>query len=336
MRFDLKKNTGNAYVPAEWQAQACIWTAWPDNDDLWPPSLLINVQQEVAGLINALSENTKVKVLINNDRAMHNAKAFLNDSVDLVFSSYSDIWLRDTGPIFIEYDYACRFNHNGWGAKYLYPHDIGVAARIIELSESASNAFDVVLEGGALEHNGSGAILTTRQCLLHENRNNWTQQEAESLLFRALNAHKIYWLDQGLHADHTDGHIDNIARFIDEETVLCASANGHNDPNQALYFTTQQALREQGLKVETIPSPGLVLDDKGGIMPASYLNYIISNNKIIVPSYGCENIATVLDKLRSYFIGFDVITLPAKALLSGGGSFHCITQQQVAKKVAGL
>ncbi len=322
----------NRFVPAEWQQQDCIWTAWPNHVELWPEGLLAQVQQDVANMIAALQRTTTVKVLVCDAAAKRSAQHFLCSSVMLVELAYGDIWLRDTGPVFLSYAQALCFRHNGWGGKYLYPHDDRVAKALCQQNVTAIQAFNFVLEGGAVEHNGEGAILTTKQCLLHQNRNGWSPDVAETALYKAFNAQKIYWLESGLLADHTDGHIDNIARFIAADTVLCQTPYGDDDPNAALYLQIENSLKRQGLNVKTIPSPGKVVDDDGRLMPASYMNYIYSNGQLIVPTYGTGSTELALSALKQVFSGISIVGIQANALLTGGGSFHCITQQQPMKE----
>src|SRR5690606_23037926 len=146
------------------------------------------------------------------------AIAHLGTTAEVIPARFGDIWLRDTGPIFMTGDQCLRFATNGWGGKYLYEFDDEVGDTVAEISGATITRHHFVLEGGALDHNGEGAILSTRQCLLNKNRNNWQQDEAEKALTQAFNASRIYWLDDGLLYDHTDGHVDNLARFVNRDT----------------------------------------------------------------------------------------------------------------------
>ena len=191
--------------------------------------------------------------------------------------------------------------------------------------------FDFVLEGGALEHNGAGTILTTRQCLLNPNRNpGWTQTIAEAHLQEAFHCRRVLWLDGGLANDHTDGHIDNLARFVAEDAVVCPLPSGTDDPNAALYATVAAALREMGLSVHGIPSPGRVCDEEGVVMPASHMNFIVGNQTVVVPTYDNKYGDAAVNALRSLFPDRKVVGVASRHLLTGGGSFHCITQQEPA------
>ena len=186
-----------------------------------------------------------------------------------------------------------------------------------------------MLEGGALEHNGDGTILTTRQCLLNPNRNpGWDQVSAERVLTDALACSRVLWLQDGLHNDHTDGHIDNLARFIAQDTVVCQVPSGADDPNAALYESIVIQLQAMGLNVQVIPSPGKTVNGGGEILPASHMNFIIGNDTVVVPVYNAQLGDTAVKALQRLMPDRRVVGVASTHLLSGGGSFHCITQQQ--------
>jgi agmatine deiminase len=283
-------------------------------------------------MIKALSKGDTVKVLAMGDEAMASALDMLGAAAKVIPAQFGDIWLRDTGPIFTVKNnalVALRFKNNGWGGKYKLPHDNAVGNAVAEGAGAKIESFDFILEGGALEHDGAGTILTTRQCLLNKNRNpGWTQEKAEAALKNAFGARRILWLDEGLLNDHTDGHIDNIARFIAPGRVVCQSASGKNDPNSTVYASIAGALKAMGLEVIQIPSPGLVTDDHGDPVPASHMNFMIGNEAVVVPTYGTAAGDDAVDALQALFPGREVVGLGSSALLTGGGSFHCITQQE--------
>ncbi len=320
------------YIPAEWAPQQAMIIGFPSHSTLWPDNLLLEAQQEVAALCNCLAETQHCYVLAANKTALATARRLITEHATIIAFNFGDIWFRDIAPIFKNPQQAIRFQHNGWGGKYLYPYDDCAAARLCEYFKISAQSFDIVLEGGALEHNGTGAILTTRQCLLNTNRNQWNIIEAESHLKKIFHAHTIYWLDAGLAFDHTDGHIDNTARFVGADTVICQQANGRDDLNRALYKKQAQDLLEQSLKVITVPSPGLIRDVNNHIMPASHLNFIISNKLIIFPHYLKDNsankqcVGATKEILADIFNDREIISLPSNAILTGGGSFHCISQ----------
>jgi agmatine deiminase len=319
-----------------------MWVGWPSHGDLWEDNLA-PAQAEVEALVRALAGpgREQVKLLVGNDEALADARARFEgvDGVTVIAGRFGDIWLRDTGPIFgAASRTANAFRFNGWGGKYDLPHDDEVADQIGEASDAALSRHDFVLEGGALDHDGAGTILTTRQCLLNPNRNpDWTAAAAETALTEALGARRVVWLGDGLLNDHTDGHVDNLARFVAPGVVACPVAWGRNDPNAEVYDATARDLHAavdaegRALKVLRIPSPGLVLDEDERPIPASHMNFLIADGAVIVPTYGDDRAAGMAcEALKTVFPDREVIPLPSLAILSGGGSFHCISQQEPA------
>ena len=331
------------FVPAEWAPQKAIWTAWPAdpaewNDDLAAP------RRDVAAMVRALAETNTVRLLVNGAEAEASAHAALEGTADIVPAKYGDIWLRDTGPIFARGPrghVALRFNTNGWGGKFDLSGDDTVGDDIARMADTPTINFDYVLEGGAIEQDGEGTILTTRQTLLNENRNGWTKAEAEAALRTAFDARKIIWIDEGLAGDHTDGHVDNIARFVAPARVVCQAPAGTDDPNagvlDAIARSLEAATDARGRKIEVvrIPSPGRVLNAHGEVAPASHVNFVIANGVVVVPVYGTATQTAALDALRGVFPDRKVIGVPSHGLLgagiAGGGSFHCITREEPAR-----
>jgi len=327
-------------VPAEWAPQKAIWTAWPADPDQWNGDLA-SPRRDVAALVRALGRSNRVRLLVAGVEAEASARAETGGVAEIIPARYGDIWLRDTGPIFARTEggaVALRFRTNGWGGKFDLPDDATVGDDIARLAGAPIRKFDFVLEGGAVEQDGEGTILTTRQTLLNENRNGWTERHAEAALRDAFGAKKVIWLDRGLVNDHTDGHIDAIARFAGPGRVVCQSPAGADDPNaenlDEIARTLEAATDALGrkLKVIRIPSPGLVIDDTGELAPASHVNFVIANGVVVVPVYGTASAERAVEALQAVFSGRKVIGLPSKSLLgsgiAGGGSFHCITQQE--------
>jgi agmatine deiminase len=297
----------------------------------------------VEALVRALAGpgRERVRLMVGKPEALADARARFAgvDNVEVVDGRFGDIWLRDTGPIFgAGSRTAAAFRFNGWGGKYELEHDDTVATQIGAASGATLDRHDVILEGGALDHDGEGTILTTRQCLLNPNRNaGWTEAAAETALEQALGARKVLWLGDGLLNDHTDGHVDNLARFVAPGVVACPVAWGKGDPNDEVYDAVARDLSQmtdaagRPIKVLRLPSPGFVGDEDERPIPASHMNFLIANGAVIVPTYGdaraaelaCQGLATV-------FPDRQIIPLPSLAILSGGGSFHCISQQEPA------
>ena len=328
-------------VPAEWSPHRAMWLGFPSHEDLWEDNLA-PAQDEVEALARALAGpgGERVRLMTGSDAGEAEARRRLDGvgGVEIVPGRFGDVWLRDTGPIFLGPDACVGFRFNGWGGKYDLPHDDEVAAQVAGAAGATLVQSAAVLEGGALDHDGEGTVLTTRQCLLNPNRNaGWTEAVAEAALARDLGARKVLWLGDGLLNDHTDGHVDNLARFAAPGVVVCPMAFGRGDPNAEVYDAAAGALAGmtdaagRRLRVARIPSPGWVEAGGMGGVPASHMNFIIANQAVILPVYG-EGLAASLaaQGLAEVFPGREVIALPSNALLTGGGSFHCISQQEPA------
>jgi agmatine deiminase len=327
-------------VPAEWAPQKAIWTAWPADPTEWNGDLEAP-RHDVAALIRALAPFNTVRLLVNGREAEASARASLDGVADIVPARYGDIWLRDTGPVFArgpDGQIALRFKFNSWGGKYELPDDATVGDEVARLAGAPVRRFDFVLEGGAVDHDGTGTILTTRQTLLNANRNGWSKEDAERALRDAFGARKVIWIDEGLKNDHTDGHIDNIARFVAPGRVVCQSPAGAGDPNAAtldhIARTLSAATDAAGSRLEVVrvPGVGLYRNGLGEIAPASYMNFVIANEIVVVPVYGTPTQEAALAALEALFPGRKVIGVDSRGLLgaggAGGGSFHCITQQE--------
>ncbi len=329
----------NLRLPAEWEHHHCCWLAFPSNREFWQDQLE-GAQQEFLALAQTIGLSEKLNILVDNEYDRDLVLRSLTDvNVTCHFIPYGDIWLRDTAPFFLKdeagQDFAVHFAWNGWGEKYNLKHDDRVSRSIIDLLNIPSFYFDWVLEGGAIEVDGMGTCLTTKQCLLNPNRRvNPDQIEVENDLRSALGVEKILWLDRGLLNDHTDGHIDTIARFIAPGKVVCMTPSHCDDPNrdvlEEIMATLSTMTDVQGNKLEIIPipSPGLVLNDRKEILPASYLNFYISNKIVIVPTYDTPWDEDAVNAISQCFPDRKTIGLSAKHILTGGGAFHCITKQQ--------
>jgi agmatine deiminase len=324
-------------IPPEWALHKAIWTAWPSAADLWGEDLA-PAREEVGAMVAALAANggDRMRVLVNGDEALASARAAIGEHAELIEAQFGDIWLRDTGPIFTNDGGALGFQFNGWGGKYQLAHDDKVARVIAEASGAALTRHDFVLEGGAIEMDGEGALITTRQCLLNPNRNaTWTERGAEAALKQALGVEKILWIDEGLLNDHTDGHIDNLVRFVGPGRVVCQKSFGDDDPNAdvleeiALSLSAMTDARGRKLDVISIPSPGIVVDEDGDPIPASHMNFLIGNKTVVVPIYSATGDDAV-NALAKVFPDRRVVGISSNAILTGGGSFHCITQQEPA------
>ncbi len=331
------------HQPAEWNRHSACWLAWPSHGHLWRGNLG-PAQAEFAALCLAIAEEggEALELLVQDDRAETEARGALAPMIGKVRFHrvpVGDIWLRDTAPIFVKNMdgalCAACFHFNGWGGKYVLADDNRVAGRVAALSGLARIDHDWILEGGSVEVDGQGTVLTTHQCLLNPNRNpGMDQADLENSLRGSLGAEKVLWLEEGLINDHTDGHIDTLARFIAPGVVVCMKAREADDPNAATLDRLASDLaaftdaRGRRLQVVRIPSPGVVRDEAGELMPASFVNFYIGNRSVVVPIYGTPHDEAALAALTPLFPGRRVLGRSARAILSGGGAFHCITQQQ--------
>ena len=328
-----------ALTPAEFAPQKAIWTAWPSLN--WPDEKLATVRREVGGMVLALAETEKVKLLAAGTDAFESAAKALEGkkaNIDIIGIPYGDVWLRDTGPIFGRDAHgravANCFRFNGWGEKFIYEGDEEVGGKIAAISGALVKKHDFILEGGSVDMDGEGTCLTTRQCLLNKNRNKgFSEGKAEAALRASLGVEKLIWIDEGLAGDHTDGHIDNIARFVAPGMVVCQSPSGGNDPNAETLVNIEKTLRAavdaktRKLNVVTFPGPGLVTDAEGDPIPASHMNFIIGNKTVVVPVYNEHGVKAV-HALAQIFPTRKIVGVEANTLLTEGGSFHCITQQE--------
>ncbi|MEL6257890.1 MAG: agmatine deiminase family protein [Pseudomonadota bacterium] len=321
----------HVFHPPEWAPQDAVWIGWPSDPDLWGDDL-DGAQREIAAFAAALAPVAKVKLAVNGDAARRAAHIALGDRVDIISAPMGDIWLRDTGPICGLAPDRRRvgqcFSFNGWGGKYRLPGDTEVADAILANEHIDQQRWPFILEGGAIDVDGAGRLLTTRQCLLNPNRNrNWTEKDAETALKTAFGVDEILWLDDGLIGDHTDGHVDNLARFIGPGEVVCQCPSGSDDPNAQVLEAAETALRGAGLKVHAIPSPGRVADADGQVAPASHMNFVLCNGIAAAPVYGTQYDAQALDALRTALPQHRWVPLRANHVLTGGGAFHCCSQQ---------
>ncbi|HEV7156812.1 MAG TPA: agmatine deiminase family protein [Caulobacteraceae bacterium] len=323
-------------VPAEWAPHKAMWVGFPSHAELWEDNLA-PARAETAALAKALAGlgREHVKLLVQGPEARQAADGLLEGfpNIEIIDGRFGDIWLRDTGPVFTAPGAAAAFSFNGWGEKYRLEGDEAVAEQLASGAKLVRHSF--VLEGGAIDHDGAGTVVTTRQCLLNPNRNlGWREADAERALAAALGVRKVLWLDQGLMNDHTDGHVDNVARFVAPGVVACPASYGEDDPNAAVYDAVARALagftdaEGKPLEVARLPSPGRLMSGDHRVVPASHMNFVIANEAVVVPVYDARAGAWAVEALEVLFPRHKVIGLPARALITGGGAFHCITQQE--------
>jgi agmatine deiminase len=314
----------------EWAPHEAVWIGFPSDPELWLGDLK-PAEGEVAAFAAAVHANgkgEKVWLVAAHEGAAASARE-LAPFAEVIVEPFGDIWLRDTGPIVLgsgKQRCAQGFGFNGWGGKYELEGDQDIGERLAREAGLPFAKAGWVLEGGAIDGDGSGTVLTTEQCLLNPNRNHLTREETEQRLLDDLGFERVLWFGSGLINDHTDGHVDNLARFVAPGRVAIPTA-ARNDPNEAIYKDAARRLANARLDVVTLPSPGCITGEDGDVIPASYMNFYIGNAVVIVPQYGAANDRAAVEVMQALFPDRVAIGLRADHILTGGGSFHCISQQ---------
>jgi agmatine deiminase len=318
--------------PAEWTPHEAVWIGFPSHPELWEDDLGPAREEVVAfaRAVHAGGRGERVILVAADDASAAEARRRAGDAAEVVIQPFGDIWLRDTGAIITTGPNgrrAARFGFNWWGGKYHLPGDEGVGGRLAEAAGFPVDGHDWVLEGGAIDVDGTGLGVTTEQCVLNPNRNTGLLRiDAERRLAQALGIERLLWLGDGLANDHTDGHVDNLARFVAPNRLAIPEPESDEDPNADVYRDAAARARAFGVEVVPIPSPGLIEVD-GAAIPASYMNFFIGNAAVVVPQYGAANDAAAVATIGALFPGRVAIGLRADHILTGGGSFHCISQQ---------
>jgi agmatine deiminase len=321
------------YQPPEWAPHAAVWIGFPSAADLWLDDL-DGAQAEVAAFARAVHAGGKgeaVRLVCANDAAAARARDLAGDVAEVLLAPFFDIWLRDTGPIIVDDDgslVALDYQGNGWGGKYPSPLDDDLARVLCAQAEISRAPRDWVLEGGAIDVDGAGLCVTTGQCLLNPNRNpELSRREIEARLCADLGLKQILWLGVGLANDHTDGHVDNIARFVAPGVLALPEPVGDDDPNADVFADALDRAKLWPVEIVRMPSVGRLEDGDGEVIPASHMNFYIGNACVVVPTYGGASDDLAVAAIAKLFPGRETVGLPATHLLTGGGSFHCISQQ---------
>jgi len=320
------------YQPPEWAPHDSVWIGFPSDVDLWLDDLE-GAQAEVAAFARAVhagGRGEKVQLVCANGLAEEAAHALAGDCAQIVSAPFFDIWLRDTGPIIIRNEHGhlgLDYRSNGWGGKYPSPLDEGVATILCTQSGIMREPKNWILEGGAIDVDGAGLCITTGQCLLNPNRNpELARRDIEDRLCADLGLEQVLWLGVGLKNDHTDGHVDNIARFVGPGKLALPEPFGDDDPNAAVFADALARARDWPVEIVNIPSAGRH-EAEGEIVPASHMNFYIGNAAVVVPTYDGPSDAAAVEAIAKLFPGRETIGLPSGHILTGGGSFHCISQQ---------
>jgi agmatine deiminase len=317
----------NHLMPPEWAPQEWLWIGFPHLANEWPGFLDV-AQEQIAAFASAVADSgQQVRLIVRDDANAARARALVGAAVSIEQRSYGDIWLRDTGPLVRQDATALRPAFNGWGQKYEMPGDETIGDELAQSADLPVQTADYVLEGGAIDGDGTGLAVTTEQCLLNPNRNpSMSRSDIETALRRDLGFDRFLWLGDGLINDHTDGHVDNLARFVGPGRLMVPVADDDDDPNAAIYADARRRAEDFGVEVVTIPSPGLITRD-GAVEPASYVNFAITSHLVVVPTFGSQRDAVGVEAIAEHFPDRATIGLPANAVLAGGGGFHCASQQ---------
>lgn len=331
-------------MPAEWETHSGTWLTWPHNPETWPEQDMQQVETEFMGIIRPLAKNESVHILVNDEDMGNAVESTLNvNNVEMKNIFLHDIptndsWIRDYGPNFIIQSdgkvAANDWDFDSWGRKYKWELDDLAGTVIAE--ESGLHHFkpEIVLEGGAIEVNGAGTCVTTESCILNPNRNNGISRDAmETVLKDYLGISKVIWLHGEMEGDDTDGHIDNLARFVNPTTMVCAVEEDEEDPNYRCLKNNFDHLRsatdqdDNLFEIVALPMPGYIGSPR---LPASYANFYIANKSVLVPVYGHPNDKRALSILEPLFPEREIIPIPSTTLILGLGGVHCLTQQQPA------
>ena len=331
-------------MPAEWETHSATWLAWP-HDKITFPDRIEEVEKKFVEIIKILTEGEIVKLIVLDDEMKKRVENMLNlalvDKEKVVFytTRYADIWIRDYGPTFIKHNQTgqlslVKWNYNVYGEKFptlLKDNEVflNLKATLGEMVKP-----DIFMEGGAIEVNGEGVLITTKQCLLNKNRNsNLNIEQTEECLKDNIGVSKIIWLEEGLTNDHTDGHVDDILKFVNKDTILCAYEGSELDENfkilDANYKILEVSTDQDGKAFNLIklPMPHMNYDD-GTKAPVSYANFYIGNSVVLVPTYNDPNDTLALEIIGSYFKDRKVVGIDCSSIIYGGGAIHCITAQQ--------
>lgn len=330
-------------LPAEWEKHYATWLTWPTAFTTWPETIIGSVQNSFIQLIESVLVGEVVELFVDNalikDEVLELLKArnCSLTNLNVHIKPTNDAWIRDYGADFIlknNEKVLLDWNFNAWGEKYVpYDDDNYISSFMVKLRSLRHEMRDEVLEGGSFETNGEGVFLTTESCLLNKNRNSFTKNEAEKLFVEVFGAKDFIWLKEGIVGDDTDGHIDDIARFVSKNTIVYAIEKNESDENFELLKANEEKLYEYknsnfpDLELIPIQMPAPVVYE-GERLPASYLNFYISNATVIVPFFEDPNDDNALNILKEIFCDREVIGVKSTDVVVGLGSFHCLTKHE--------
>jgi agmatine deiminase len=328
-------------MPAEWEPHAATWLSWPHKEASWPGQFA-PIPRLYAHLVRTLARHEPVHVLAGGEDLFPAVSRLVGNLPNVTVHNIAtdDAWIRDSGPIFLTGPRGTppalvNWGYNAWGGKYPpYEQDDLIPTEIAAITGRKIFTPGIILEGGAIEVNGRGTLLTTEQCLLNPNRNpDLDRASVETYLRDYLNVRLVLWLARGLEGDDTDGHIDELVRFVGPRTLVVAVEKNTADENYAALRENLARLRSmtdqdgQPLELIELPLPAPLYHEQQRL-PASYCNFYIANGVVLVPQFGDPQDHAALDILRPLFPGREVLGLMARELVWGLGAFHCITQQE--------
>ena len=348
MSFAATPKSSGYRFPAEFEQHEATWLSWPHKEASWPGKLDA-VYPYYAQFVKALAESEKVRINVTDETMKNFALGYLSAAgvnlaqVAFFFHPTNDAWCRDHGPAFLvnpgaeQKKVIVDWGYNAWGGKYppfdlddVIPTLIGKAYNIPVFHPG------IVMEGGSVEFNGAGTLLTSTACLLNPNRNpHLNQEQIEEYLRNFYGVDQILWVDEGVVGDDTDGHIDDTVRFVNENTVLTVVEENPADENYELLQHNLNQLKAmrlpngQALNIIELPMPdAVVYDDQR--LPASYANFYIANTSVIVPTFRCAKDEKALEIIQACFPSRKVIGIDSTEIIWGLGSFHCLSQQEPA------
>lgn len=324
-------------MPAEWAPHAATWLSWPRPDGISFPNRYDEILPTLGEMVRALAPHERVEINCRSDEVEAIARKTVGKTPNVRYHripSYEP-WCRDHGPIFVKRDRELAvvdWGYNAWGGKYPpFDDDDAVPVRIAELLKLPVFSPGIVMEGGSLDVNGEGLLLTTEACLLNPNRNpQLKKKNIEKYLKDFLGVTRIIWLGDGIVGDDTDGHVDDLTRFVSADTVVTVVEEDPSDENYRPLQENLKRLRKTGLRIVELPMPGVV-EYGGQRLPASYANFYIANDVVLLPTYRHKrNDTRVRDALAGLFPDRRIVPIDSTNLVWGLGSFHCLTQQQPA------
>ncbi len=333
------------HFPAEWHHHEATWLSWPHKEASWPGKIN-TIYQPYIEFIKAVAAGEQVHINVNDENMKQSVLQLLEkydaplSKITLHLHPTNDAWCRDHGPAFLIHAEEKKkiildWGYNAWGGKYPpFDLDDDIPTKVAEYLKLPVLYPGIVMEGGSVDFNGKGTLLTTTQCLLNENRNpHLSQSEIEKYLLDYYGVEQILWLDEGIVGDDTDGHIDDITRFVNIDTVVTVVETNKQDENYDLLQKNLSSLKKmrllngKQLNIVELPMPEPVVYD-GQRLPASYANFYISNAAVIVPVFRCKNDDAALKILEPLFPERKVISIDSTDIIWGLGSFHCMSQQE--------